>query len=269
MYGLTFELPRRRWCDATGAVLLSVTAVRSLVDFRQHKDITLSEHVRSNVECDVCKAYIYIRNENIHVFSIYHTISTWIDSFCMLLDSHTYTLGKNAHLMEIYIHKHIYSHCTVYKGIYGECTKGNLQSPYYMNGSCMIVILKKNPTHLSYMHIFYELKALCIVYTAYLFISFCVFAAFCTFHSCSSRGRYGRKSNLLHKFFRVHFFCFNNAVQLNENEYCAVHYNWVQWMSRSWANRWIDSVYLYVCVTWYDTKWNIWNRYSPDSWDLR
>lgn len=53
---LTFELPRRRWWDATGAALLSVTAVRSLVDFRQQRDITLSEHVRSSVECDVCKA---------------------------------------------------------------------------------------------------------------------------------------------------------------------------------------------------------------------
>lgn len=55
---LTFELPRRRWCDATGAVLVSVTFVRSLVDFRQHNDATLSEHVRSSVECDVCRAYV-------------------------------------------------------------------------------------------------------------------------------------------------------------------------------------------------------------------
>lgn len=73
MFRLTFELPRRRWCDATGAVLLSlVTAVRSLVDFRQLKDITLSEHVRSNVECDVCKAYIKM---NIHTYLAYITIS--------------------------------------------------------------------------------------------------------------------------------------------------------------------------------------------------
>lgn len=44
----TFELPRRRGSGCTG-VCASEILVKSLVDFRQRNDTTLSEQVRSNV----------------------------------------------------------------------------------------------------------------------------------------------------------------------------------------------------------------------------
>lgn len=53
---VTLELPRRLWC-VTGVLFWSVTFVKSLVDFRQRNETTLSEHVRSSVECDVCSAF--------------------------------------------------------------------------------------------------------------------------------------------------------------------------------------------------------------------
>lgn len=58
LFSLTLELPRRLWVVTTGVLLLSAaggSSVRSLVDFRYRSETTLSEHVRSRVECDVCR----------------------------------------------------------------------------------------------------------------------------------------------------------------------------------------------------------------------
>lgn len=58
-FPFTLELPRRLGVVTTGVLLLSAagggSSVRSLVDFRYRNETTLSEHVRSSVEWDVCK----------------------------------------------------------------------------------------------------------------------------------------------------------------------------------------------------------------------
>lgn len=86
IYGwkLTLELPRRRWCDAVvGNSLLSVTVVRSLVDFRQHNETTLSEQVRSNVECDVFNGCQAKQKQRIkYFFFTWHLLKIFIFVEC-------------------------------------------------------------------------------------------------------------------------------------------------------------------------------------------
>lgn len=201
MFRLTFELPRRRWCDATGAVLLSlVTAVRSLVDFRQLKDITLSEHVRSNVECDVCKAYIKM---NIHTYLAYITISPlkkkhhlWWYIWRRWSVSRTYA-RENGYLMEIYYVHHTLTHL-IWMAIRNQYAKARVRQ---LRGKVPLIPLSSSHSHL--------MDCKHWILSVYSFSFFC--------HACfsplSSRGRGSRKGNLLHKF--LNYISFVQTMQCN------------------------------------------------------